>query len=658
MLAERGRLVFTVLAVPILISALPRSNNHATPLIATASEPRIDCVREISGAEPLLRPGVVTLLGELHGTDQSPAFIGALLCLAARQGVPAVVAVELPRELTSLLSSAATSPSRLTALSALASAPRWTRAPRDGRTSQAMLSLIQRVHELIAQGGQIGILGFSVDAPTGQARDRAMAGVLDSVVRANPAAAVLVLTGNLHSRVSVGAEFDAAYQPMGNLLRAMLGPTHRLYGLDASFPGGHAWMCLSSAPCQSHAVRGTVLAGPSEVSLRTDGSPGPYDGVYGVDSLTASPPADVFDSGAFVTMLGRDTISVETFAYFGELVAGEVLQRAPRLLRTAHVIRLLADGGVASIAYERAPDQDAGPRGFRRAAMQFGADSAVSTITTDSSTRRLVGHGARFPAIGGALLEQELVFRYLRRSHRDSADIPLLGLGQAEPWPTSIGLFGRDSARVWNGGSAQFFEVDSTGRILGMNGSQTTVKIVARRRPLADLESLARGFAADRDGMGLRGGLSPHDSTSATIGGATVVVRYGRPSLRGRDAWVGGVLGDSLWRLGANEATTLETSGAIVLGGRRLPRGSYSLWVAAHPDEKVFDLIVNSQHGQWGTEHHAERDIFQVPLRIGTLPTATQRLTILLDSSERPARLRIQWGLRELSLPVKVAPMP
>jgi hypothetical protein len=76
---------------------------------------------------------------------------------------------------------------------------------------------------------------------------------------------------------------------------------------------------------------------------------------------------------------------------------------------------------------------------------------------------------------------------------------------------------------------------------------------------------------------------------------------YGRPSLRGR-VMIGGdaVPFGRLWRLGANEPTTIHLDGPAELGDLHLLPGSYSLY--AIPGDPVWELIVNSSTRQWGIE--------------------------------------------------------
>ena len=97
---------------------------------------------------------------------------------------------------------------------------------------------------------------------------------------------------------------------------------------------------------------------------------------------------------------------------------------------------------------------------------------------------------------------------------------------------------------------------------------------------------------------------SPPDSSTGKIGAATVTVNYSSPAVKGRKIWGGLVPYGQAWRLGANEATTLTTDKAIKVEGKDLPAGKYTVF--AIPNENEWQIIFNSQTGQWGIKRSGE----------------------------------------------------
>jgi DUF2911 family protein len=129
-------------------------------------------------------------------------------------------------------------------------------------------------------------------------------------------------------------------------------------------------------------------------------------------------------------------------------------------------------------------------------------------------------------------------------------------------------------------------------------------------------------------------------------------IDYGQPHLRGRKLHTGNLVPlDSVWRLGANEATELETGVDLTLGGHPVPKGKYTLY--ALPTAAGWKLIVNKNTGQWGTDYKAEYDLVRFDLRKRTLPASHESLSIALIPSGQQGtaegELRIVWGDTELS---------
>src|SRR5438045_697476 len=73
---------------------------------------------------------------------------------------------------------------------------------------------------------------------------------------------------------------------------------------------------------------------------------------------------------------------------------------------------------------------------------------------------------------------------------------------------------------------------------------------------------------------------SPRDSiVTTTASGVTITITYGSPAIKGRR--IGKDLEpseDSIWRAGANEATTFEVSRDVTIEGKKLPAGKYALF--------------------------------------------------------------------------------
>jgi hypothetical protein len=130
----------------------------------------------------------------------------------------------------------------------------------------------------------------------------------------------------------------------------------------------------------------------------------------------------------------------------------------------------------------------------------------------------------------------------------------------------------------------------------------------------------------------------------------TITVNYGQPHARGRAVPTELATDGTIWRTGANEATTLTTQAALVIGGKDVPPGAYSLYTIREAGQ--YHLIINRNTGQWGTEYDATKDLVRVPLRARTNTEVRESLHITLVPANEPAArgvLTIAWGTLELS---------
>jgi hypothetical protein len=249
--------------------------------------------REVEGLEPLLAPGAGLLLGEIHGTAESPAFLANVACLALRGGHPVTVALEIPREeqarVDTFLGSAGSEADR----AALLDSSFWTDKYQDGRRSRAMLSLLEDLRRL-HHGGRpvrVALIDRLAKPVKWDERDRWMAEALAQAFEETPGGVVLSLTGNVHSRISPGTPWDADYQPAGYVLATMR-PDLRVTALDASYPDGTAWTCTSAeaSSCEARPLQGSGDGQGDRVVLLPEVTNG-HNGTYQLSALTASPPA-------------------------------------------------------------------------------------------------------------------------------------------------------------------------------------------------------------------------------------------------------------------------------------------------------------------------------------------------------------------------------
>ncbi|HUQ83626.1 MAG TPA: DUF2911 domain-containing protein [Gemmatimonadaceae bacterium] len=147
-------------------------------------------------------------------------------------------------------------------------------------------------------------------------------------------------------------------------------------------------------------------------------------------------------------------------------------------------------------------------------------------------------------------------------------------------------------------------------------------------------------------------------SMSQIIDGTKITMEYSRPRARGRTPLFGGrvVRWDEVWTPGANWATTFETSKDLTLGGKRVPKGKYSVW------------MVVKENGNWTTvldpevrRYHMEPpDSSATQIRIPVRPAQgpfTEVLTWSVpDVTAGGGTLAMNWGTTLIAMDVVVQP--
>lgn len=140
---------------------------------------------------------------------------------------------------------------------------------------------------------------------------------------------------------------------------------------------------------------------------------------------------------------------------------------------------------------------------------------------------------------------------------------------------------------------------------------------------------------------------SPHDTVSIN----DVTVTYGRPSLHGRAIFGELVKYGKVWRLGADEATTIQFKNETKFGGTTIPAGTYTMFALVNETE--WTIIFNGVLGQWGSfsyEKNKGSDVAQVTVPVEKLAAPVEQLTIRFDEDKS---MIIEWELMHLKVQVK-----
>jgi hypothetical protein len=131
--------------------------------------------------------------------------------------------------------------------------------------------------------------------------------------------------------------------------------------------------------------------------------------------------------------------------------------------------------------------------------------------------------------------------------------------------------------------------------------------------------------------------------------GKTVHIDYSSPRANGRKIYGELVPYGKVWRLGANEATTLMTNTALTIGGKDVPAGTYTLF--ATPNEDKWTLIISKKTGEWGIPYPGEGDDFaRVDMQASKLGSPMENFTIGLDGKGNACSMHADWESTRASI--------
>lgn len=177
----------------------------------------------------------------------------------------------------------------------------------------------------------------------------------------------------------------------------------------------------------------------------------------------------------------------------------------------------------------------------------------------------------------------------------------------------------------------------------------------------------------------------PRETVSANVGGKKLELGYGRPALKGRslDELTGKLPEDRIWRAGENEVTTLKSEGDLMIGSKKVPAGSYSVYVHI-PEKGDWSLVLNTDPGievgkllqilrpgsaplpperasrLWPrldgyTKNVADKEVARAAMKPGAVAAPADAFTITLVEGKAGATLTMSWADKSHSIELKPA---
>lgn len=124
-------------------------------------------------------------------------------------------------------------------------------------------------------------------------------------------------------------------------------------------------------------------------------------------------------------------------------------------------------------------------------------------------------------------------------------------------------------------------------------------------------------------------------------------ILYSRPQKRGREIFGEEVKYNEVWRLGANEATELELFKNATIGGKKIPKGRYTVYCI--PTETKWTIVLNRDNYSWGSfTYKQDKDVARIDVPVQKTADNVEALTMYFDNTS----WIIQWENLKVIVPV------
>ena len=170
------------------------------------------------------------------------------------------------------------------------------------------------------------------------------------------------------------------------------------------------------------------------------------------------------------------------------------------------------------------------------------------------------------------------------------------------------------------------------------------------RFPRALCWTLAVGFPVLANAQGYP--FSQRSTLTQNVAFTTIAIEYGRPVARGRALFGQLVPWDSIWHPGADSATRISFDHDVLIEGKTLTAGEYSLWLLPHEHRPWTVIFSRAAHTFHKPYPGSSEDVLRVDVQPDTV-SHVESLTIDFPLVLRDdAVMRIHWG--EVGVPIRI----
>ena len=128
-------------------------------------------------------------------------------------------------------------------------------------------------------------------------------------------------------------------------------------------------------------------------------------------------------------------------------------------------------------------------------------------------------------------------------------------------------------------------------------------------------------------------------------------VIYSRPQTANRTIFGELIEYGKVWRLGANEATEIEFFKDVKVGGKKVPKGRYTLYALINANE--WTMIINKETDTWGSfSYNDKKDVARVTVPVQPLTEVVDAFALFFEKAGNNIALVVEWDKVKVSMPI------
>ena len=146
---------------------------------------------------------------------------------------------------------------------------------------------------------------------------------------------------------------------------------------------------------------------------------------------------------------------------------------------------------------------------------------------------------------------------------------------------------------------------------------------------------------------------SPDATVSQVVGITKITIDYSSPGVKGRTIWGKLVPYGEVWRVGANEVTSITFSTPVKVNGNELPAGTYGIHTI--PGESEWEIIFSKDTKvDDPMNYDMNKDVLRLKVKPESNPFTERMAFTITDMTNNSANVNLIWEKLKISFPVEV----